>query len=82
MQAAQTTTQTCYLLDATRITEKAAQRKATLVTDFGMALGDFYREARWESNFWEDMESVKEYRNYTAQLNDGEREQVLFKIYS
>lgn len=82
MQTAQTTTQTCYLLDATRIAEKAAQRKATLVTDFGMALGDFYRETQWEGNFWEDMDSVKEHRNYMAQLNDGEREQVLFEIYS
>ena len=69
---AQTTKQTCYLLDGKRVGEKAAQRKAALLADFSMALNDFYRETQWESNVWEEMGGVIEHRKYMAQLNDGE----------
>ncbi|QWD79445.1 hypothetical protein ICV01_07325 [Polynucleobacter sp. MWH-Spelu-300-X4] len=74
------TKQSCYLLDSKRIQEQqTVKRKASLVTDFGLALSDFHRETQWETNFWEEMGGVIEYRKYVAELNDDEM--ALSKMY-
>lgn len=76
----ETAKQTCYLLDSKRIQEQqAVKRKASLVTDFSLALSDFHRETQWERNFWEEMGGVIEYRKYIAELNDDEM--ALSKMY-
>ena len=74
-----TANQPCYLLDAQRIAEKSAQRKASFVGDFKAAVSDVYSEARWEGDCWDDMGSVIEHRKYLAELNHGEL--ALSQIY-
>lgn len=69
------TKQICYLLDSKKIqAQQTAQRKASLTTDFYWTVSDLYRETQCETNFWDGMDSVIEYRKYMAELNDGERE--------